>query len=333
MDVLSALRGWQAIVATLVLLGSARPATSDTINYTYDEAGRLVRVTYGSGKTIFYTYDKAGSLLRRLVTTVQAGPAPAVPAAGVVNAASFLGGPVAPGELVTLFGTGIGPSTLVGLSLTRSGFVDAFLADTVVYFDDVPAPLIYASSGQTSVIVPYTVAGRSTTQMVVEFQGRRSSPVTLPVAPGAPALFSFNASGKGGGAILNQDSSINTPSNPAEKGSIVVLFGTGEGQTDPPGVDGKLAASVFPKPVLPVAVRIGGLTAEVLYAGAAPGLVAGVFQVSLHQIPEQLEGLGTQFHLPALLEEAATNHPTAFDGSFKRFSWFLHDFRRPAVFY
>ena len=280
MDVASALRRWQAIAVTLVLLGSARPATSDTVNYTYDEAGRLVRVTYGSGKTIFYTYDKAGSLLRSLVTTVQAGPAPAVPAAGVVNAASFLGGPVAPGELVTLFGTGLGPSTLVGLSLTRPGFVDAFLADTLVYFDDVPAPLIYVSSGQTSVIVPYTVAGRSTTQMVVEFQGRRSSAVTLPVAPAAPALFSFNASGKGGGAILNQDSSINTPSNPAEKGSIVVLFGTGEGQTDPPGVDGKLAAGVFPKPVLPVAVRIGGLTAEVLYAGAAPGLVAGVFQVN-----------------------------------------------------
>ena len=60
----------------------------------------------------------------------------------------------------------------------------------------------------------------------------------------------------------------------------MVLFGTGEGQTNPPGVDGKLAAGVFPKPVLPLSVRIGGVNAEILYAGAAPGLVAGVIQVN-----------------------------------------------------
>ena len=254
---------------------------ADTVNYTYDNAGRLVRVSYGSGKSIFYTYDKAGNLSQRLVTTTLAGPAPAITAAGVVNAASFLGGPVTPGEIVTLFGTGVGPATLVGLSLTRAGFVDNFLADTSVLFDGVPAPLIYVSANQTSAIVPYAVAEKSSTQMQVEFQGRRSSAVTLPVAQSAPALFSLNATGKGGGAILNQDSSVNTPANPADKGSVVVLFGTGEGRTNPPGVDGKLAAGTFPKPVLPVRVRIGEIDAETLYAGAAPGLVAGVFQINV----------------------------------------------------
>lgn len=60
----------------------------------------------------------------------------------------------------------------------------------------------------------------------------------------------------------------------------MVLFGTGEGQTNPPGVDGKLAAGVFPKPTQTVSVLIGGQQAEILYAGAAPGLVAGVLQVN-----------------------------------------------------
>jgi uncharacterized protein (TIGR03437 family) len=256
-------------------------AAADTVNYTYDEAGRLTRAQYSSGKTIQYTYDKAGNLLRRLVTgPAQPGPTPTATAAGVVNAASFLGGPVAPGEIVTIFGTGIGPATLAGVRLTRAGTFDNFVADTQVLFDEVASPLVYVSAGQTSAIVPYGVAGKSSTQMVIEYQGRRSGAVTLPVAAVAPALFSLNASGKGGGAILNEDSSVNTEANAAAKGSIVVLFGTGEGQTDPPGTDGKLAAGVFPKPVAPVSVRIGGQAVEILYAGAAPGLVAGVIQVN-----------------------------------------------------
>lgn len=267
-----------ACFLTLLVVPAAR---ADTVSYAYDDAGRLIRVQYGNGKTIAYSYDKAGNLLRRLVTgPAQPGPTPTASAAGVVNAASFLGRAVAAGEIVTVFGTGIGPASLVGLQLTPAGLVDNFLSDTQVSFDGTPSPLVYVSERQTSAIVPYAVAGRSSTQMVIEYQGRRSAAVSLPVAASAPALFSLDSSGKGGGAILNEDSSVNTPSNAAAKGSIVVLFGTGEGQTDPPGVDGKLAAGVFPKPTQTVAVRIGGLAAEVLYAGAAPGLVAGVLQVN-----------------------------------------------------
>jgi len=255
---------------------------ADTVSYTYDEAGRLARVQYSGGKSIAYTYDAAGNLLRRLVTgPAAAGAIPAATAAGVVNAASFQGGPVAPGEIVTVFGTGIGPPALAGVQLTRAGAFSSFVADTQVLFDGAASPLVYVSGGQTSAIVPYAVAGRGNTQMVVEYQGRRSPPVTLAVAAAAPALFSLNASGRGGGAILNEDSSVNTEANPAAKGSVVVLFGTGEGQTDPAGLDGKLAAGVFPRPVLPPSVRIGGLASEVSYFGAAPGLVAGVFQANV----------------------------------------------------
>jgi uncharacterized protein (TIGR03437 family) len=254
---------------------------AQTVNYAYDAAGRLSSITYPNGKVLSYTYDLNGNLLRRIVGTPVAGALPVATAAGVVNAASFLAGPVAPGELVTIFGTGIGPAMLATYQLTPFNFLDSLISDTTVYFDGIPAPLVYASAQQTTAIVPYSVAGKASTQMVVVYQGRASTPATLAVAAAAPALFSADATGKGNGAILNQDTSPNSPANPADKGSVIVLFGTGEGQTNPRGVDGRIAATVFPKPLGDVKVTIGGIVANVAYAGAAPFEVAGVFQVNV----------------------------------------------------
>jgi uncharacterized protein (TIGR03437 family) len=271
----------------LLLLGALH---AQTVNYTYDEAGRLTRVVYPNGKIISYSYDAAGNLLRLFIGTPAAGPAPATTAAAVVNAASNLGGPVSPGEIVTLFGTNIGPPALAGAALNRFGFVDGLVAETAVLFDGAPAPIVYASAAQTAVIVPYSVAGKQQTQMIVEYQGRRSIPVGLPVAATALGLFSANLSGTGNGAIINEDGSLNSPDNPAPRGTIVTLFGTGEGQTDPAGIDGRPATTVFPKPATPMTVRIGGLDAEVIYYGAAPNLVAGLFQANARVPMESATG-------------------------------------------
>ena len=134
---------------------------------------------------------------------------------------------------------------------------------------------------------PAPVARLTTTELAVEFRGVRSNPVTIPVLAAKPGLFTANSSGIGPGAIQNQNLSVNTASNPAQRGSIVVLYATGEGATNPAGVDGQVAASVFPKPIQPVAVRIAGVNAEVLYAGAAPSLVAGVLQINA-RIPDSV---------------------------------------------
>ncbi len=215
----------------------------------------------------------------------EAAPEPRITAGGVVNAASFAGGSVSPGEIVTLFGSQIGPAALAGLRLTASNRVDTALAGARVLFDGQAAPLIYVSANQASAIVPYSVAGKSTTQVQVEYQGVRSPAVTLPVAASAPGLFTLDSSGRGPGAILNQDFTVNSASNPAAIGSAVILFATGEGQTNPPGEDGRLAAEPLPAPLLPVSVAIGGRPAAVLYAGGAPGLVAGVLQVNV-RVPD-----------------------------------------------
>jgi len=214
------------------------------------------------------------SVLRRAVGGGQ------ISAAGVVSAASYQGGGVAPGEIVTLFGSGIGPASLVGLQLT-GGRVSTQVEQTRILFDGVAAPIIYVSAGQVSCVVPYSVSGKSNVAIAVEFQGRNSNSVSVPVQAARPAIFTANSSGTGPGAILNQNGSVNTAANPADRNSVVVLYATGEGQTNPGGVDGQVANTVFPKPLGNVTATIGGVGAEVIYAGAAPGLVAGVFQVNL----------------------------------------------------
>jgi len=223
------------------------------------------------------------AFLMRFGATATPPPPPVgtdVTIGAVASAASYAGGGVAPGEIVVLTGTNIGPDTLTTLAVSDSR-VTTTLAGTRVLFDGVASPIVYASARQTSVIVPYATAGRARTSIVVERGAARSAALEVPVLAAKPALFTANASGRGQGAILNENYSYNSEAIPVEKGRIVMLYGTGEGQTNPPGSDGLLANLVFPRPTLPVTVTIGGRTANVLYAGAAPNQIAGLFQMNV----------------------------------------------------
>jgi len=195
---------------------------------------------------------------------------------GVLNAASLFAGPVAPGEMLTLLGANIGPASPQKPSGSSTSTV---LDGTTVSFDGTPAPLLYAAINQLNTIAPYGISGKTSTQVIVTQSGMAVAGLLLPVAEISPAIFTMDGSGVGQAAILNQDQAMNSPSNPALKGSVITLFATGAGQTDPPGIDGQVASASLPKPLLPVSVQIGGLDAKVLYAGAAPGLVAGLLQV------------------------------------------------------
>lgn len=229
----------------------------------------------------------------RAVTVRQgAGAAPRLTAAGIVNAASFEGGAVAPGEIVTLFGSGLGPVQLRGLELTPDGLgITTTLGGTRILFDGIAAPLIYVSAGQVAAIVPYAVAGRSATQVQAEFGGVRSPAVAMRVVSATPALFTIDASGRGQAAALNQNGTVNGAGNPARPGDVIVLFGTGEGLLDPLPADGRLTPGVepLPRPRLTVQATVGGRAARVLYAGGAPGLVSGVVQINV-VIPEGVSG-------------------------------------------
>ncbi|HEX4593893.1 MAG TPA: hypothetical protein VH157_06445 [Bryobacteraceae bacterium] len=199
----------------------------------------------------------------------------------VANGASLLTDAVSPGEVVAIFGANLGPVKMSTLQIDDAGQAAKILAGTQVLFDGVPAPLVYVSSAEIGAVVPFGVVG-PTTQVRVVYRGQSSPAVAVPVVQAAPALFAQDGTGGGPGAILNTDGSVNSYDNPAERGSTVALFGTGLGQTNPLGEDGKVTGGVaLPAPVLPVTVLIDGAPAEIVYSGAAPGMVQGFVQVNI----------------------------------------------------
>ena len=216
------------------------------------------------------------------VSVNQAGVGILFTAQSVVNGASFNSGQIAPGELITIFGSALGPTTPVGLQLTPDGqYVTTSLGGTQVLFDGVAAPVTYVSSSQVNAIVPFELAGNTvSTQVQVAVQGVPSSAVTEFLASSSPAVFTVSG-GSGQGAVLNQDNSPNSGSNPAPIGSVLQIFITGAGQTIPAGVDGQLAGSNPAQPQGTVTATIGGVAAPVQYAGSSSGLVAGVTQVNV----------------------------------------------------
>jgi uncharacterized protein (TIGR03437 family) len=245
----------------------------------------------GSGVVNYSAVPNVGSAPRsaaisvssQTVQVTQAGAVITLSTAGVANAATFAAGPVAPGEIITVFGSGFGPPQLVTAQLTADGTaITTLLSGTNVLFDGVPAPMLYTGDGQLSCIVPFSVSGKSSTTLQVQYYGLLSPPVTLPVASSSPGIFTVNQKGTGQGALLNQDLKPNTTANPAAKNSIVVLYATGGGVTNPAVADGKLVPGTPPLPrlTLPVSVKIGGIDAPVTYSGSAPGLVNGAVQIN-----------------------------------------------------
>ena len=255
--------------ATLVTLDASTPA-SGPVPVSLTPAAQMQVVLPGYG----------AALLRL------ANAPPALSAAGVANGASYASGVVAPGEIVSLFGTAIGPATPAYIAFTNPRLVSNSLAGVHVLFDGVPAPVLFASAGQVNAAVPYSVAGQLTTQLQVEYLGALSAAVTLPVSATAPGIFTLDASGKGRGAILNAiDESVNSAANPAARGDYVSIYATGAGQTSPAGVDGLIATAPFPLTVAQTSVTIGGLPCPIIeYSGAAPGFVSGALQINA-QVP------------------------------------------------
>jgi uncharacterized protein (TIGR03437 family) len=183
----------------------------------------------------------------------------------VVGSGSEITGSLAPGELISIFGTALG-----GPPQSNS---------TQVMIGGTAAPLIYASPNQVNAIVPFEAGSTGTATVQVIAAGVQSGTWAIPLAPSEPSVFTISASGVGPGAIVNQDGSINAPSNPAARGTFIQIYATGGGQTSPPSSTGTVATGAAGL-TLPVTVSIGGVNAQVLYAGNAPGEFEGVVQIN-----------------------------------------------------
>jgi uncharacterized protein (TIGR03437 family) len=225
------------------------------------------------GSGALYFADTNNNRVRRL--TPQAAPPPvtmpavAPPAVTAVNAASLVAGSIAPGEILTIYGSGLGPQQGVPGGFDSSGLMANLLGGSAVLFDGLSAPLFYAQAGQINVQAPYTIAQQTTTHVEVQYMAQTVAVSDLPVAAAAPGVFPV---------VVNPDGSLNSVNNPAPQGGILTFYATGQGVTNGANVAGLAATSPFASPVLTVAVAISGQPAALLYAGAAPGLV-GMLQV------------------------------------------------------
>ncbi len=236
-----------------------------------------------------------------------AGDTAAIALNSVVDAFSRQKQAVSPGEIVALRGAGLGPIDGADLGLNPEQPLDTTLADARVFFDDVPAPVVSAQYDQVVAVAPFALAGKTSAQVRVEYQGKPSNSLPVRVAATSPALLTADGSGQGPGNIRNEDTSLNSPENRAKKGSVVTLFLTGLGQTNPPGVDGAIAGDPPAKPLAQVRVLINLSPAEVVQASTVPAFITGFFQVQV-RVPQNLPGSGT-FPVAASAGSASMSNP------------------------
>lgn len=276
--------GWLSVT-------QSAPATPATLTVAVNPANLGVGTYTGS---IALNGGAGAAQLTINVTLTVTAPLPSID--HISNAASYQTGGVAPGELVTVFGSALGPTIGVGATISK-GYIPTTLANATVTFNGYAGPILYAGAGQINTIVPYELAGASNVTVESTFGAARSNSMTLAVVPSAPGIFSANASGQGGGAILDLSYQLVTSANPVSAGDIIQVFATGQGQTSPGGVDGLIEPSVLPlpSPLLVAGATVGGIAADIQYVGAAPGLVAGALQVNVVVPPGVTSGPAALF--------------------------------------
>src|ERR1035437_10021191 len=232
--------------------------------------------------------------------------APTVTARGVVHAASEQGGvPIAPGGLVTVYGVnladGVGQSN--GLPLPEQ------LSGTQAFLGDKPLPILYTSTGQLNVQVPYTVPVNTQYQLTVQHGVTLSVPQSLVVAAAQPGIFTVNQQGTGQGSIVKSDQvTLAQLGMPGAVGETIVIYGTGLGAVTPAVKEGSPAPTTPPLSTtvntVTVTVTIGGKAAQVAFAGLTPGY-AGLYQVNA-VVPV---GITTGDAVPVLLSVAGQDSP------------------------
>ena len=265
-----------------------------------DTVQALALANDGSVMLAGYPLDSTGlTMFSRIRFGGPGWSAPACLSPDALNAATLHseGTGIAPGEFITLTGFGIGPKNGVVYQPDVRGRAPQQLAGVQVFFDGVAAPLLYAQSRQLNVLVPFELNGKSSTNILVQYNGIPLGPVSVPLTFGVPGIFRLQSGLSAQAAALNQDGTLNGPSNPARPGSVVTLWGTGFGATDPPcatgGMNVPAAANLAPdRSVLLADIVVPGVAGRInpaYYAGSAPALLCGIEQINM-LVPSYAQG-------------------------------------------
>jgi uncharacterized protein (TIGR03437 family) len=223
---------------------------------------------------------------------------------GVTSAASFApaGNPIAPGEFIALYGTGLAKS-----AQTAPPPFPPSLNGVTVLVNGKAAPIYYVSSGQINCLVPYSTTGPTAT-IQVQNSGTSSNTVTVPVAATAPGIYSLDSTGTGAGAILHsRDYSVVNAANPAAPGETVLVYLTGLGAVNPAVDDGKAGGSNPLNMAVMPTVYVADQQASVGFSGLAPGF-PGLYQLNV-TIPSSLPNAG---NLPVAIQTGNAFHDQVF---------------------
>jgi uncharacterized protein (TIGR03437 family) len=202
--------------------------------------------------------------------TLSSGGAVAIKDGGIVNAATGEAGPVAPGEMIMVYTTGINLASSARMQLDSAGRVASTLGNVRLFFDGTQAPILSVTSGQVGAVAPFDLDGKSNVQVRLEYQGVPSQTVPVIVAGTSPGIFTQDGAPSGLALVYNSDYTLNSKENPAAEDSAVTVYWTGGGQTDPNGVDGRIEFGPLSRPRAEVKFAIGGQSAAVLYSGGVP---------------------------------------------------------------
>ena len=264
---------------------------------SFDHAGKLIAAAeYGEcwdERVAGITASPQGVLMAgtqfsyeaSFVLNIDLGAVAPVQIAAMVDAASLLTGTECPLEIVSIFGRGLGPNPGVSADPSR-GYFPTTLAGTQLFIGW-PAPLLYVSDTQINAIVPVGTIVNQFANVIVNSVEGSSALYKVWIEDANPTIFTENQTGAGQGAILNQDGSVNSASNPAARGSVIQIFGTGGGQTKPAFGDGLIVSGTAPL-AFGTVVYFAFTPANVTYSGAAPFLVNGVMQVNA-EVPMDID--------------------------------------------
>lgn len=254
--------------------------TPATFSVSVVTAGLAAGVYNG---TVTVSSPGAGQTIQIPVTLTIGGAKPTI--RELSNGAGLLKD-FAPGSTMFIFGLDLGPSSPVVASLSGTRQLPQILSGVQVFMNNIAAPLLSVSATQVQAMVPFEIAGQGRIDIQVVYQGVRSDATTVPLYDTAPILFTADGSGRGRGAIVNQNGAINAPGSGAARGTVVQIYGAGGGLFERDVLSGSVVdatgrfratASVF----------IAGTQADVFYAGPAPGQVAGVFQINAY-VPQEI---------------------------------------------
>ena len=208
-----------------------------------------------------------------------------------VNSASYMMS-MAPGEIVSLFGYGLGPETGVTGEPDADGRFPTSLSGVEVQFNGVAAPLLYVQAGQINTVVPRSAVIGS---IQVSYQGQNAPPLYVSGQGANPGVF----------VVVNEDWTVNSQANPAASGSIITVYATG---MDVSGVHFPDGQVVPISPLVPFnfsqdgdAVLFAGTPGTILWEGAAPGLIFGVEQINV-QLPASLSPTSSVTSVPMVLQ-------------------------------